>query len=649
MKLIVTDFRGCIDTVVKPVCVPDKFAVEITHQPSCIGTPTPFHGAILTPAGDVINSYLWNFGDPASGSSNTSTLSSPVHTFNTVGFYTISLTATDIYGCQTTVVETLEVFALPEASFTWSNNMFSTTVDFTSTSNMASTAIVKYIWNFGDGTSQTLLHPVNTVQHVYAQAGNYTVTLTVVDQNGCTSSQTQLVICSPMPAAAFSLLDTIICQNYSLTLANQSSYASSVDQWIWNWGDGSAPETDTVYKPTIHHTYTQPGVYTITLKIVSVYNGIPIADSTSRTITVKPTPVADFASKGSCAGNMVNFVNSTNQNGAAIANYYWNFGDPATLNDTSLLRNPNYTYSTAGEYEASLIVVNSYGCADTVTNKVNMFGSPAADFTTSVACMGQVTYFFDQSDPSLAPLVHSGWIVSDGIHTIGKMTGSSAFFTFDSLGVYTVIHAVADSNGCSDSTSYKITVVPSPFSVFNINDNYENIQGQIQLENGSLGANEYFWDFGNGETSGLTSPVITFDEDGDYLIQLYAKNEYGCVDSSGVLYKMLYKGLWVPNAFSVGPVQDVRLWKPIGVNLQYYKVDVYNRWGELLWSSNKLTEKGAPAEGWDGTFKDKPCQEGVYVWKITAIFKDGSIWWNDDVGNREGLSSGRSGTITLIR
>jgi PKD repeat protein len=649
VKLIVTDFRGCVDTVVKQVCVPDKFAVEIAHQPSCIGTATPFSALLLTPSGDVINSYQWNFGDPASGSANTSTLSNPAHVFNTVGFYTVSLTATDIYGCQTAVVETIEVFALPEASFTWSNTMFSTTVDFTSTSTMAATTLVQYIWNFGDGTTQTLLHPDISVQHVYAVAGNYTVTLTIVDKNGCTSSQSQLVICSPMPAAGLQLMDTLICQNYALTIANLSTHTSSINQWIWNWGDGSAPVIDTVYKPTITHTYTQPGVYTITMKIVSIYNGMPVADSVSSIITVKPTPVANFASTGSCASSRVNFFNSTNPNGAPIANYYWNFGDPATANDTSILRNPYYSYPSAGEYEAQLIAVSSLGCSDTVSNKVNLYGSPAADFTFSVACMGQSTYFFDQSDPALAPLTHSGWIVSDGKHTIGKMTGPSATFTFDSLGVYTVLHAVSDTNGCSDSLTYKITVVPSPYSVFNVNDNFENIQGQVQLENGSIGANEYFWDFGNGETSGTASPVITFDEDGEYLIQLYAKNEYGCVDSTAVLYKMLYKGLWVPNAFSVGPVQEVRLWKPIGVNLTYYKAEVYNRWGDLLWKSTKLTEKGAPAEGWDGTFNEKPCQEGVYVWKIEAIFSDGSIWWNDDVGNREGLSSGRTGTITLIR
>jgi PKD repeat protein len=385
------------------------------------------------------------------------------------------------------------------------------------------------------------------------------------------------------------------------------------------------------------------------MKIISMYNGIPIMDSTYKTITVKPTPVAGFSSSGACAGNRVNFYNSTNNNGTPVTRYIWNFGDPAAVNDSSALRNPTYTYNAAGEYEAQLIAVSSLGCSDTVTNKVNMYASPTADFNFSVACLGQNTYFFDQSDPSLAPLIHSGWIVSDGVHTIGKMTGPTATFVFDSLGKYTVLHAISDSNGCSDSLNYQITVVPSPLSVFNVNDNYENIQGQIELENGSIGADEYLWEFGNGSSSNVTSPIITFNEDGDYLIQLYAKNEYGCVDSSAVLYKMMYKGLWIPNSLAIGPVQSVRLWKPIGVNLTYYRVDVYDRWGAVIWSSEKLDDKGSPAEGWDGTYKEVPCQEGVYVWKITAIFKDGSIWYNDDVGNREKLSGGTSGTITLIR
>jgi hypothetical protein len=85
------------------------------------------------------------------------------------------------------------------------------------------------------------------------------------------------------------------------------------------------------------------------------------------------------------------------------------------------------------------------------------------------------------------------------------------------------------------------------------------------------------------------------------------------------------------------------------VNLASYTAEVYSSHGALLWKSTLLDDKGTPAEGWDGTYNEKPCQQDVYVWKITAIFRDGSVWENQDVGEHEGLSEPVYGTITLIR
>jgi hypothetical protein len=80
-----------------------------------------------------------------------------------------------------------------------------------------------------------------------------------------------------------------------------------------------------------------------------------------------------------------------------------------------------------------------------------------------------------------------------------------------------------------------------------------------------------------------------------------------------------------------------------------YQVEIFNRWGDMIWSSDKLDENGAPVESWDGSFKGNPCQEGVYLWKITAVYRDGTIWRNRDVGNHQNLPQHTSGTVTLIR
>jgi hypothetical protein len=118
-------------------------------------------------------------------------------------------------------------------------------------------------------------------------------------------------------------------------------------------------------------------------------------------------------------------------------------------------------------------------------------------------------------------------------------------------------------------------------------------------------------------------------------------------------YNMLYKALWVPNAFTPqGEIPGVSVWKPVGINLASYHVEVFDRHGVKMWESTKLDATGNPAEGWYGTYdyyKDKRCPQGVYVWRIKATFKDGTEWDNNDAGTRDKLDNVPAGTITLLR
>ncbi|MGB4819129.1 MAG: PKD domain-containing protein, partial [Saprospiraceae bacterium] len=500
---------------------------------------------------------------------------------------------------------------------------------------------------FGDGTSQTNYAPVHTANHSYAQAGYYTVTLMVVDKNGCTSTFSQEILCSPSPQAAMEVTDTLICQNTAITIENRSS--GSIDTWIWNWGDGTAPTVNTTFQPTISHTYSQPGTFLLSLKIITLYNGNPIADSTTRIIHVNPSPEAGFVANKHCLGEMTMFTDTTLTHGAGGLTYTWNFGDPISVSDSSSAANPGYVYSSAGLFDANLIVANQYGCSDTVTQPIKVNGLPNAQFDHSVACLNNPTYFFEHSQEFEDSLIHWGWRIGNE-KIVGWMNGPSPSFTFDSVGVYPILMTVTDANGCIDTTAQTVTVYPSPYSAFSIEENYENEQGHLLLNNGSLGGSEYNWILGNGETSTETSPVVEYTEDGRYEIILYTTNEYGCTDSTSFAYDLLFKGLYIPNAFSPnGPEQTTRYWKPVGVNLAYYKVEIFNRWDELIWTSTALDEKGAPVEGWDGSFKDSPCQQGTYVWKITAIYRDGSIWQNRDLGDRTNLHNSTSGTVTIIR
>jgi hypothetical protein len=113
----------------------------------------------------------------------------------------------------------------------------------------------------------------------------------------------------------------------------------------------------------------------------------------------------------------------------------------------------------------------------------------------------------------------------------------------------------------------------------------------------------------------------------------------------------MYKGLFVPNAFApTGLWEETKFFHPVGVNLSSYQIDIYNTHGNVIWGSELLDEKGSPADQWDGKYKGALCQQDVYVWKIKAVFRDGSIWQNNDAGVRGMLESGQVfGTVSLIR
>jgi PKD repeat protein len=648
VKLIVTNNRGCIDTTTMAVCVPAPLDVTFTYSQACFGNPIHFSPHVNTPIGDSLLAVNWTFGDPASGTSNSSSLYRPVHTFTLPGLYNVILNATDRYGCTATSTLVVDVKALPLASFIYSTGLCDSTVVFTSTSADPSSTITTYIWEFGDGTSATTLAPINTATHKYPATGIYNATLTVINQNGCRDNQSMAIQQSPCLMAAFASNDTLGCQNNILTFTDHSTCSGTIATWHWTWGDGTTSDY-TIYQPKTTHTYALPGIYSVSLSVTTIVNGVTITDNTLIQIRVFGSPVANFDKVNACANDEVNFRNTTNSNGAVVLTYDWNFGDTGTSSDSSVLRNPAYNYPAAGVYNAQLIVTNELGCSDTATQLITINSLPSAAYDYSIACVDHETYFFDHSDSATAPIVHWGWRVSD-TEQLGWMSGKNTSFTFDTPGIFNVKLTVTDENNCIDTITRRIKVNPAPVSAFSINENYEQIQGQIKLMNGSLSAMQYHWDFGNGSSSVDESPVVMYNEDGDYLIKLETENSFGCTDTASVLYKFMFKGLWVPNAFTPGgPDESIRLFKPVGINLISYSASVYNSHGDLLWSSDKLDSKGSPAEGWDGSYKDHLCQEDVYVWKITAIFRDGSIWMNKDVGNRDYLNDQPYGTVTLIR
>ena len=170
---------------------------------------------------------------------------------------------------------------------------------------------------------------------------------------------------------------------------------------------------------------------------------------------------------------------------------------------------------------------------------------------------------------------------------------------------------------------------------------------KIQLNNLSSGATLYNWNFGNGQSSEEQNPTATYAMDGTYVIRLISTNEFNCTDTTFYKYEVLFKGLYVPNAFAPSSSNlSIRLFQPVGINLKQYDIQVYDSWGHLLWESNLLDTEGRPLKGWDGTYNGKDMPQGTYMWKASATFIDDTIWQGSDIGT--GVVK-TMGTVSLIR
>jgi PKD repeat protein len=646
VTLKVTDSNGCEDDTIVSVFVKPGFSFSFTNTDVCQGFPTTFTPVNNTP-GDTLYSVTWNFGDPSSGPANNSQLYSPTHTFTQPGTFVVKMKAFNSDNCVDSVYREVTVYQAPVPLFGYTSVPCNDTIYFRDSTQVAgSGGIASYLWDFGDPASG----PDNTSSsanplHVYNAEGFYIVKLIVTNNRGCVDSITRTVQKFPCIQAGFDVNDTL-CARYSIAFTETSTPVSRINSWKWSWGDGTPDTTYTTYGSPIYHTYSTAGTYPVTLTITSLVNGTTITDNLMGSVTIRPTPVTYFANVPVCLNQFTLFRDTSQVFEENITSWNWNFGSGP--GGTSTLRNPPYRYDTAGIYDVKLVVSNKFGCTDSLTKPTRVYGLPVANYESSAACSGDPTFFTDKSMKSDTTLAVWRWSFGDPATLRDTSRLQNPSYIYPDPQEYTIRMIVKDHYGCVDTVDSIVKVNVTPVSAFTVINGYNNKQGQVKMNNVSTGAESYQWEFGNGKYSSEENPVALFTEDGTYTIKLISLNQFDCSDTTYYQYELLFKGLYVPNAFSPsGASLGERLFQPKGINLIQYHVAVFDIWGHLMWESTKLDEYGAPKEGWDGTYKGNLMPQGNYMWKISAVFVDNSQWEGSDIG--VGTSTKTMGTVMLIR
>ena len=474
------------------------------------GTPTsgtaPLTVNFTDQSSNNPTSWSWDFGD-----GHTSTQQNPQHIYQNAGTYTVSLTATNQYGSDTeTKTDYITAGNPPVADFsgTPTSGAAPLTVSFTDQSSNNPTS---WSWDFGDGHTSTQQNP----QHIYQNAGTYTVSLTATNQYGSnTETKTDYITAGNPPVADFSGTPTSGDAPLLVTFTDLSS--NNPTSWSWDFGDGN---TSTQQNPT--HTYQNAGTYTVTLTATNQY-GSDTEIKTNYIIANTPgnPPIADFSGTPT-TGPAPLTVAFTDQSSNNPTSWSWDFGD----GNTSTQQNPSHTYQSNGNYTVKLTVSNQYGSDSiTKTDYISVGDEPVADFvgTPTSGAAPLTVNFTDQSTNN--PTSWS-WDFGDG----GTSTLQNPSHIYQNAGTYTV--ALTATNNFGSSTETKtgyITVGNMPTADFSGSPTTGNAPLDVTFTDQS-GNNptSWLWDFGDGNTSTQQNPNHTYQNAGTYSVALTASNQYG--------------------------------------------------------------------------------------------------------------------------
>ncbi len=498
VTLTVTDSLGCVVTfnlpylitISKPVA---DFTYVITQNP-CQTAQVAF-----TNLSTGAENYIWNFGN-----GHYSTQENPLFGFTIRGFHSVSLIVSTAGCTDTASVSNFLYFSWLRVNFgyTQSDDCFPITVSYTDSSQDA----VSWLWDFGDGTTSTLQHPV----HVFNSKPAGPVILTATDMNGCVRLLQKPNIDAML--IEVSATDTTGCSPHLVSFSD-SSY--NVSSWLWDFGDGT---TSTLQSPD--HTYTINGNYTISLTATSVSGCTQTISPVTQVTATGPDAQFSLNTLISCAPTIVDFYD----NSVDVVEWEWNFGD----GNQSVLQDPVHIYNQPGTYDVTLTVTDSAGCVDSLARPgiVHITGS-VAYFTVS-ATTGCSPWQVQFQDSSISAFSWS-WNFGDG----NISTDQNPLHTYDTPGIYMVTLMTQDTTGCQSvySSPVPLNVQQPPLSLFTMSDTTGCGPLTITMNNLSGTGLTYNWNFGDGNTSATASPTHTYTNPGLYTVILEAINSNGCADT----------------------------------------------------------------------------------------------------------------------
>ncbi|BDX36890.1 hypothetical protein CYCD_02450 [Tenuifilaceae bacterium CYCD] len=560
IKLVSRDtITGCLDSIRQMVTIYPRVVsqFDIDRVSGCNPLPVAF---INNSSG--LSTYLWEFGDGATSVETTPAARNFSHVYKDKSQdFTISLTATNQFGCKSLKDTIITVYPLVKADFQWNKFEGCTPLDI-NLNNSSTSPLYKYSWDFGDGspmyyaeqpTSHTYTNTTNTPPVI--QSPTITLRASYVSDTACVD-QLQLPIrvfphIYPDFTANFEG-----CHPHDVTITNQTVSYNSSNTYYWNLGNGvNSLDTNPAIQ-YINTSKTKDSTFSVLLRAISVHG---CENSIRHTVTVHPRPFAAMELTGeyiSCPPFPVEIDN--NSIGTNLTNVY-TFGDGSDSTTTSMA-NMNHEFhnlssSNTEPYEIELRTVTEFGCDDSISQTVYVYPEVVANYNADPGWEACNPFEITFDNSSINSYFYR-WSFDDGVTS--SLTAPKHRFTnvTENDRVFDVKLEATSVFDCYDDTVRQVTVWATPVANIAMDPALKKFpDATFTVENQTYPAPDgwsYSWTFGDNTFSlerdpGTHTYLSWAPKSNDYKYDIsLVVNSPHCKDSTSTFVYLLPAD---PNAF----------------------------------------------------------------------------------------------------
>jgi gliding motility-associated-like protein len=373
------------------------------------------------------------------------------------------------------------------------------------------------------------------------------------------------------------------------------------------------------------------GQFVFGVKVKEYRNGVEIGE-TSRSYQLNvascskvteahfPSPIYQ------CGDSVVSFGNTS----WGATSYEWDFGDPGSVDPGSFDPSPTHTFSSIKDYTVQLIAYSYFGniCNDTTLGQVRLFPELLGNFSWEDEKCDNFVQFSDITPISMGAITSWHWNFGDG-NASEEQNPYHYFSLIEDMRTYQVWMIIENVNGCTDSVLIPYTGFDRKYSIDGVSVSKSVIyprDDSTLITVNAQNAMSYSWNPKTGLTD-TTSNAVFAKPQHSIRYKIVVTDNRGCTDEGQAAIRV-YKyscgetEVYMPNGFSPNGDGENDYLRLRGEEIARLDLSIYNRLGELVFHSTNIGMLDNETYGWDGRYKGKLQDPGVFVYYLKVSCSD---------------------------